>query len=372
MVPAAFVALAKLPLTPNGKLDRKALPMPEGEAYAQQGYEEPQGEIEEQLAGMWQELLGVERVGRQDHFFELGGHSLQAMRLVARVRQVLGVECGMRVVFARPRLAQMAEAVREAKGRGGEGKQEGLPELEPISRLGAMPLSFAQQRLWFLSQMEGVSVTYHIPAALRLRGELDVEALKRSLDEIWGRHEGLRSVFVVKEGEPRVELLPVERGLRLKEHDLRGVEDAENELKRLMVEEAKVGFDLAKGPMIRARLVRMEEQEHVLLLTQHHIVSDGWSIGILARELGVLYGAFSRGEENPLPPLTIQYPDYAGWQREWLRGERLEKQSAYWREALADAPALLELPTDRPRPEQQSFAGGYVPILHRQGVDRGG
>jgi amino acid adenylation domain-containing protein len=373
MVPAAFVALPKLPLTPNGKLDRKALPVPEGDAYVQHRYEEPEGEIEEQLAGMWQELLGVERVGRQDDFFEMGGHSLQAMRLVGRVRQVLGVECGMRVVFARPRLAQMAaalaEAVREAEGEGKQ--QEGLPALEPILRLGAMPLSFAQQRLWFLAQMEGVSVTYHIPAVLRLRGKLEMEALKRSLDAIWRRHEGLRSVFVVEEeGEPRVELLAEERGMGLEEHDLRGAVDAEARLKEWMIREGQAAFDLSRGPLVRAQVVRVEEEEHVLLLTQHHIVSDGWSIGILARELGILYGAFSRGEENPLPPLTIQYPDYAAWQREWLSGERLQKQSEYWREALADAPALLELPTDRPRPEQQSFAGGGVPIAMDRDLTR--
>ena len=211
--------------------------------------------------------------------------------------------------------------------------------------------------------MEGVSVTYHIPAALRLRGELDREALKRSLDEIWARHEGLRSVFVAVEGEPWVELLPVEMGMPLAEHDLRGIGDAETKLKELMMAEAQAPFDLGRGPLVRVQVVRMQEQEHVLLVTQHHIVSDGWSMGILARELGTLYGAFSRGEESPLEPLGIQYPDYAAWQREWLSGERLQKQGAYWRAALADAPMLLELPTDRPRPEQQSFAGGYVPVV---------
>ena len=236
MVPAAFVQLEALPLTPNGKLDRKALPEPQGDAYAQAGYEEPQGKIEEQLAGMWQELLGVERVGRQDHFFKLGGHSLLAMRLIARVQQVLGVELAVTTLFARPRLEQLAEAVRVA---GVEGKQETLEPIVPISRVGAMPLSFAQQRLWFLGQMEGVSATYHIPAALRLRGELDREALKRSLDGIWERHEGLRSVFVAVEGEPRVELLPVEIGLPLLEHDLRGTRDAEAQLKELMRMEAQ-------------------------------------------------------------------------------------------------------------------------------------
>ena len=272
----------------------------------------------------------------------------------------MGVELAVTRVFAGPRLVQMGEAVKEA---GGEEKLEGLVPIVPMSRGGAMQLSFTQQRLWFLAQMEGVSVTYHIPVALRLWGRLDVEALKRSLDGIWARHEGLRSVFVVEEGGPRIKLLPVEMGVPLLEHDLRGVSDAEERLQRLMEEEANVRFDLVEGPLIRARLVRMQDEEHVLLLTQHHIVSDAWSIGVLTRELGTLYGAFSRGEENPLEPLGIQYPDYAAWQREWLSGERLQKQSEYWRKMLADAPALLELPTDRPRPERQSFAGGYVPLV---------
>ena len=255
------------------------------------GMRSRRGDIEKKLAGIWRELLGVERVGRQDHFFELGGHSLLAMRLVARVRQVLGVELPVTTLFARSRLAQLAEAVKEAG-------HEGLPPMAPISRLEPMPLSFTQQRLWFLAQMEGVSATYHIPIAHAAAGELDREALKRSLDAIWARHEGLRSVFVVKEGEPRVELLPVERGVPLLEHDLRGAVDAEERLQRLMVEEANAGFDLAQGPLIRARLVRVEEQEHVLLITQHHIVSDGWSIGVLMRELAALYGAFSRWREE--------------------------------------------------------------------------
>ena len=359
MVPAAFVQMEELPLTPNGKLDRKGLPAPEGEAYAQRRYEAPAGEIEEVLAGIWQELLGVERVGRQDHFFELGGHSLLAVRLLARVRQWLGVELGMAVLFAQPTLRQLAEKVREA---GAGGKLQVLPPITAVSREGALPLSFAQQRLWFLGQLEEVSATYHIPVGLRLRGELDGEALQRSLDRVVARHEALRSVFVETDGQPHVELLPEHTSLPLLEQDLRGVEDAEERLRELMVEEAQARFDLARGPLVRGRLIRLAEQEHILLLTQHHIVSDGWSMGVLAQELGALYRAFIQQQPDPLPELAIQYPDYAAWQREWLRGERLEQQSEYWREELAEAPVLLELPTDRPRPEQQSFAGASVAV----------
>jgi non-ribosomal peptide synthetase component F len=232
-----------------------------------------------------------------------------------------------------------------------------------ISRDEPMPLSFAQQRLWFLSQLEGVSATYHIPLALRLRGGLDRAALRRALDAVFARHEGLRSVFVAVDGQPQVRLLPETTGLPLIEHDLRGREDASLELARLSKEEARAPFDLAQGPLIRGRLVQLAEDDHVLLLTQHHVVSDGWSIGVLSRELSTLYQAFRQGQANPLPPLTIQYPDYAAWQRGWLSGELLERQIGYWREALAGAPAVLELPTDRPRPAQPHHNGAQVPIV---------
>ncbi|HEY6250091.1 MAG TPA: amino acid adenylation domain-containing protein [Candidatus Angelobacter sp.] len=225
-----------------------------------------------------------------------------------------------------------------------------------------MPLSFSQQALWFLAQSEEVSASYHIFTALRMRGNLDRSALRRSLDTIFARHEALRSIFIVVNSQPVVEILPSEMGLPLVEHDLQGAADASERLNQLKIEEAKVLFDLTKGPMIRGRLIRLDQQEHVLLLTRHHIVSDGWSIGPFARELGELYRAFSRGQPNPLAQLTIQYPDYAAWQRQWLTGEREEKLAEFWRQALADAPLLLELPTDRPRPPLQSFVSEYMPI----------
>jgi amino acid adenylation domain-containing protein len=355
MRPAAYVELTKLPLLSNGKVDRSRLPAPQ--QWLQVGHLPPASTVEEILCGIWEEVLRLKKVGVEDSFFELGGHSLMATQVISRVRHVFNCEVSLRAFLQQPTIRKLAHAVEQ------QTQDPTLKMATPISVLSGrergLPLSFAQQRLWFLAQMEGVSVTYHIPVALRLWGELDVEALKRSLDAIWARHEGLRSVFVVVEGEPEVELLPVETGLPLEEHDLRGVVDADERLQGLMVEEANAGFDLARGPLIRAHLVRMQEEEHVLLLTQHHIVSDRWSMGVLARELGTLYGAFSHGEENPLEPLGIQYPDYAAW----LSGERLQKQGEYWREALAGAPALLELPTDRPRPEQQSFAGRYVPVV---------
>jgi amino acid adenylation domain-containing protein len=249
-----------------------------------------------------------------------------------------------------------------AKARGIKKRDRDSLPITRIPRDAGLPLSFSQQALWFLSQSEEVSASYHIFTALLLRGNLDSSALRRSLDTIFARHEALRSIFIVANGQPIVELLPSEMGLPLIEHDLQGAADASERLIQLKMEEAKVPFDLTKGPMIRGRLIQLDQQEHVLLLTRHHIVSDGWSMGVFARELGELYSAFSQGQPNPLAQLTIQYPDYAAWQREWLTGERAQKLAEFWRQTLTDAPLLLELPTDRPRPPQQSFVSGYVPI----------
>jgi amino acid adenylation domain-containing protein len=249
-----------------------------------------------------------------------------------------------------------------AKARGVKKRDRDSSPITKISRDAGLSLSFSQQALWFLSQSEDVSATYHIFAALRLRGNLDRSALRHSLDTIFARHEALRSIFVVVDGHPVVEILPSEMGLPLIEHDLQGAADVSEQLNQLKMEEAKVPFDLSKGPMIRGRLIRVDQQEHVLLLTRHHIVSDGWSMGVFARELGELYRAFSQGQPNPLAPLTIQYPDYAAWQRQWLTGERVQKLAEFWRQSLADAPLLLELPTDRPRPPLQSFVSDYLPI----------
>ncbi|MCG1056026.1 amino acid adenylation domain-containing protein, partial [Mycetohabitans sp. B5] len=237
-----------------------------------------------------------------------------------------------------------------------------LPEITPISREGSLPLSFAQQRLWFLAQLDGVSGTYHMPLALRVQGMFDRAAWQQALDALFARHEALRSTFVSVEGQPQVQLLPADTGVPLHWHDLRGVSDADAQLARLSADEARAPFDLARGPLMRACVIQLADDEHVLVLTKHHIVSDGWSIGVLVNELSALYAASAAGQVDPLPPLAIQYPDYAAWQRQWLSGERLQTQSDYWRATLADAPVLLALPTDRPRPAQQSFAGAHVPV----------
>ncbi|WP_407321993.1 amino acid adenylation domain-containing protein [Serratia marcescens] len=351
MVPSAWVVVAALPLSPNGKLDRRALPEPQG-AQSQAAYEAPQGEHETLLAAIWRELLNVERVGRHDNFFELGGHSLLAVRLTNRLQQ-MEWQLPLQVLFANPTLLALAQQLRRT--------DEALPPIEAMPRGAALPLSFAQQRLWFLTQLEGLSETYHIPLALSLRGELDLPAWRQSLDALYARHEALRSRFVTVEGQPQVHILPAD-ALPLTVHDLRGRQDAQSQARQLAQRLTEAPFDLTQGPLVRAALIRLADEEHLFLLTCHHIISDGWSTGILLRELGALYGALRRGDADPLPPLTLQYADYAAWQRRYLTPERLAAQAQYWRETLSDAPALLTLPTDRPRPTVQSFSGGEVPI----------
>ncbi|HEX2188359.1 MAG TPA: amino acid adenylation domain-containing protein, partial [Longimicrobiaceae bacterium] len=356
MVPAAYVWMEAYPLTPNGKVDRRALPAPEGGAYAARKYEAPVGVTEQAVAAIWAELLGAERVGRRDHFFELGGHSLLAVRVVSRVRQALGVEALPRDVFERPVLADFARGVQTAA-------RAEATAIAPVERSGPLALSFAQQRLWFLEQLGNLGSTYHIPMRLRLRGDLDRGALVRALVRVIARHEALRTTFPVVDGEPVQHIAPVEEsGFRLVEHDLRASADAEDELRRLVRDEASAPFDLAQGPLFRGRLVRVAADDHVLLLTMHHIVSDGWSMGVLFREMGALYAAFARGEEDPLPPLPVQYADYAVWHRRWVEGPVLEAQAEYWTQTLAGAPELLELPTDRPRPAKQDFAGASLRV----------
>nr|WP_236840868.1 non-ribosomal peptide synthetase [Bradyrhizobium sp. CCGE-LA001] len=256
----------------------------------------------------------------------------------------------------------MRKLVALARDRGRNADRSEASAIPVLARDGTLEMSFAQQRLWLLTQLDGANSSYHIRGALRFSGELDVEALRRSIDRVFARHEALRSVFRVVDEQPRVTLLPPDERVPLLDHDLRGRDDREQEQTRLCREEAVTPFDLAAGPLIRGRLIRTAEHDYFFLLTQHHIVSDGWSIGVLMRELGALYLAFAAGKDDPLPPLAIQYPDYAAWQRQWLSGERSQRQVDYWREALADTPAVLELPTDRRRPPVRSLAGASLPV----------
>ncbi|HEX8276243.1 MAG TPA: amino acid adenylation domain-containing protein [Longimicrobiaceae bacterium] len=358
MVPGALVAMDALPLTPNGKVDRKALPAPEYGAAAARRVA-PRTPTEEVLAGIWAEILRVERVGATDGFFELGGHSLLATRVISRVRAVFGVEVSVRALFEGPTVAELAARVEELR----RADRPQLPPVVPVGRTGALPPSFAQERLWFLHRMEPDSAVYNIPAAVRLRGALDAAALERALGEVVRRHESLRTIFAERGGAP-VQVVAPFAGFALPVEDLSSAGDAEHEaeVRRRAAEDAARPFDLAAGPLFRAGLLRLADDEHVLLLCMHHVVSDGWSLGVLFRELSELYAAFAGGAESPLAELPVQPADFAAWQREQLRGEALERQLAYWRERLADAPALLELPTDRPRPAAQSDRGAREPV----------
>ncbi|HET7461692.1 MAG TPA: FkbM family methyltransferase, partial [Longimicrobium sp.] len=358
MVPAAYVYLEALPLTPNGKVDRKALPAPEL-ASAEDRSVAPRTPAEEVLAGIWAEVLGREQVGVEESFFALGGHSLLGTRVVSRVRELFGVELPLRALFEGPTVAELAVRVEEMR-------RAGLPVLPPVApaeRTGALPLSFAQERLWFLDRLEPGSATYNIPAAWRLGGVLDQAALERALGEIVRRHEALRTVFANVDGSP-VQVIAPFGGFALPVEDLSGWNEADREaaFRRRAGEEARRAFDLSAGPLFRAALLRLHAEDHVLLVTMHHIVSDGWSMGVLQRELSALYTAYREGRESPLPALPVQYADYAVWQRGQLAGEVLERQLAYWRERLSGAPELLELPTDRPRPPVQTYRGASVPV----------
>ncbi|HYO58090.1 non-ribosomal peptide synthetase [Archangium sp.] len=355
MMPAAIVGLPAFPLTPSGKVDRKALPLP-GVAAGRAGFVAPRTDTERRLAELWARTLGVERVGVTDSFFELGGHSLLATQLVSRVRGTFGVELPLRSVFEEPTLEGLALRVEQAP-RMATGAAAPPPL---VARPGAEPLlSFAQQRLWFLDRLQPGSVAYNIPYAVRLTGALDLQALERGVEAIIQRHQVLRTTFGEEEGRP-VAHIAARMPVPLERVDLSGLPEAEREAEvlRLAERDARMPFVLAEGPLLRTTLLRLGEAEHVLLLTMHHIVTDGWSTGIFARELAALYGAFTRGEPDPLAELPLQYADHARWQREWLKGEVLEAQLAYWRRRLAGSPPVLNLPLDRPRPEVPEFRGG--------------
>ncbi|KGX79723.1 amino acid adenylation domain protein [Burkholderia pseudomallei MSHR435] len=354
MVPSAYVRLDAWPLTPNGKLDRRALPAPADDAYARAEYEAPQGAREEALAAIWRDLLHVERVSRHDNFFELGGHSLLAVQLVSRLRQALSVEVALGTVFDAPVLSALAERL-EAENT------EVLPPIPLAPRDGRIALSLAQQRLWFLTQLEGVSEAYHMSGAVRLDGPLNREVLQRALNRIVMRHEALRTCFVREEGEP-IQVIQPHADLTMSYHDLREAEQSEQQAKNLSQAHASAPFDLSRDLPVRVLLLQLADEAHVVQVVMHHIASDGWSVGVFLQELSALYGSFIAEQDDPLAPLPLQYADYAAWQRRWLASGQLEKQGAFWQTNLFGAPTLLELPTDRPRPPKQSHAGASVEV----------
>jgi amino acid adenylation domain-containing protein len=349
LLPAAIVRMERLPLSANGKVDRAALPAPRprggGDSTA------PRTESEEMLAAIWCDVLGLETVGIHDSFFELGGHSLTAMRIVSRVRRAAGVELPLRALFETPTIAALA-------GRIDAGAARATPSIPRRTSAGPCALSFAQERLWFLEQLDLGSPRYNMPCSLRLAGTIDLGAIQASLDEIVRRHESLRTAFTIVDGTPMQVISPDEH-LPLRLIDLQPLPDETRyaEAMRQGAEEVRTPFDLRRGPLVRAAILRLGEREHMLLLTMHHTVSDGWSVGVLLRELELLYEAFSRGRSSPLPELPIQYADYAAWQRQLLGGDVFREQVDYWRARLEGMPHSIDLPADRPRPARQTFRG---------------
>ena len=357
MIPGVFVVLDALPLTPNGKLDRRALPAPEFQPELQQSLLAPSTPIEEMLTSIWASVLRIELVGVHQNFFELGGHSLLATQVISRVRDTLAVELPLRTLFEAPTIAEFASRV-ELEFKNGQ-LQEAEPLL-PIPRLESIPLSFAQTRLWFLDQLQPLSAFYNIPLALRLSGQLNIAAIESSINEIIQRHEALRTNFTTQEGQP-VQIIASTLNLKLLVVDLLYLPESSREIEaqRLAFEEVNRPFNLERDPLVRGTALQLGETEYILVLTMHHIISDGWSLGIFVRELTELYKAFCTGSPPVLPLLPVQYADFAVWQRQWLSGEVLKTQLHYWEEQLKNAPNLLQLPADRPRKAIQSFQGGY-------------
>ncbi|WP_035060990.1 non-ribosomal peptide synthetase [Andreprevotia chitinilytica] len=354
MIPAHFIVLDQLPLTPNGKVDRKALPAPD-RSRDEAGYVAPRNATEAQLAAIWAEVLKLDRVGVHDNFFELGGHSLLATQLVSKVRQHFGIELALRTLFAEPTVAALS------KHLAGQRIAE-VPAILPVDRSQPLPLSFAQQRLWFLDQFETGSAVYNMPMALKMTGTLDIAALRHTLNDVVARHEALRTTFITHGNEP-TQHIHAKLEIALPVTDLSDLPHGERDAKLgwLAQDEARTPFDLGTGPLIRAGLIRLDETTHVLLLTLHHIVTDGWSMGILMNEITALYRAHLTRQPAQLPTLPIQYADFAAWQRQWLSGPVLQTQLDYWQAALDGVPTQLTLPFDRPRPPVQTFDGTKFP-----------
>ena len=367
MVPSAYEFLDALPLTPSGKVDRKALPAVSGEREPSEVYLGPRNKIEASLVGIWEELLKTRPIGVRDNFFELGGHSLLATRLIARTETMLGYKVSLARLFQSPTIESLAENLQEEQSKHAsliplpiEGSnQRKVPDIQLNRRADQpVPLSFSQQRLWFIDRLLPGSSLYNLPIAFRLRGQLDIPCLRRSLEAVVRRHEVLRTTIGDVDGEPfQVVAQDWSLGLAVRDLTTRPEPLRENEASNLLSEEALRPFDLGRDLMLRATLLRLAEKEHVLLLVMHHIASDGWSLSVLMRELSHYYQRYLIGKEGSLEELPIQYADYAIWQRQWLQGEALDKQLSYWRQNLAGVPRVLELPTGRPRPAIQTFQG---------------
>jgi amino acid adenylation domain-containing protein len=354
MMPSAFMILEALPLTPNGKVNRQALPAPElARPELEKSFAEPRTPIEEVLAAIWIDILRLEQVGIHDNFFELGGHSLLATQVISRLRKVFQVELPLRCLFESPTIAELAETIEKTM-KAGQGLM--APPIAPVPREKNLLLSFAQQRLWFLHQLAPHDTSYNISTTVRLIGSLNVPALEQSLNEIVRRHEVLRTTFTVENGQP-VQVIARTLTLAVPVVDLSEIPvNKQQKIRTIAKEEAEKPFTIDKSPLLRVTLLRLGEADNVVLFTMHHIISDGWSMGVIIREIASLYEAFCLGKSSPLPELPIQYADFAVWQRQWLQGEVLETQLAYWKQLGNNLP-VLKLPTERPRPAVQTHRG---------------
>ncbi|WP_292779568.1 non-ribosomal peptide synthetase [Nostoc sp. NMS9] len=357
MVPSAFVLLESLPLTRNGKVDRNALPKPDLDSTLLEKYVAPRTPIEEILVQIWAQVLKVERVGIHDNFFESGGHSLLATQLLSRIRNIFKLELPLHSLFAATTVAKFAQEIKQLQQ---QNLELSTPPILPRASDAELPLSFAQQRLWFLDQLQPLSAFYNVPVALRLVGTLEVAALQQSLQEIIHRHEALRTNFIKVDGKP-TQVIQTQANWKVSIVDFKYLSTTEQEIatQKLAQQQAIQPFNLATEPLVRATLIVLSKTEHALLVCMHHIVFDGWSVGVFVQELAALYNAYSQGQPSLLAPLPIQYADFAIWQRNWLQGDVLQSQLSYWQQQLKDAPALLSLPTDRPRPSVQTDNGAY-------------
>jgi amino acid adenylation domain-containing protein len=359
LVPSAIVVVPALPLTLNGKVDLRALPLLAATNRASE-QTAPRSDVERKLAAVWREVLGLDDIGVHDNFFHVGGHSLLAVQVLSRLPSALRVELPMRALFDMPTIEALARHIEATQGNHADATSR--QELRATPHAGTLPVSPAQRRLWFLSQLEGANVAYNMPLIADLRGPLDTGAFSRAIEELVRRHESLRTTFRL-EAEGPVQVIHPPAPLEIPVIDVSGVEQAE--LERQLDREAHGAFDMERGPLLRARLFRVSPGHHVLCLIIHHIIGDGWSMGVFGRELAALYSAFTRGQPSPLPELPLQYADWSRWQEARFAGSEGERLLAYWRRKLAGLEPL-RLPTDRPRPAVESFRGGHH-VFH---VDR--
>lgn len=357
MVPASLVFVKEWPLTPNGKIDRKALPKPKPAEETE--YVEPRNEGEQKIADIWGQVLKLSKVSVKANFFEIGGHSLLATQVVSRIRKAFGVELSVRTLFEAPTIEKLVHSISTASAAG---LLDSAPPLQPLEQRNRDTLSFAQYRLWFVDQLNQGSSEYNLPSAMRIKGSLNIDVLNKVFIEIINRHEVLRTNFDEVEGIPKL-LVHENIDWDLKVVDLTGVsaEDQDREVARLVDDDAARVYSLKNDALFTAQLLKLAENDFVLVMNMHHIISDGWSLGVLVQEIQALYPAFAAGQGSPLPPLPIQYSDFAVWQRNWIQGDVLDSLRDYWQEALRGAPDVLRLPTDKPRPKHQTFNGAHYP-----------